>query len=62
MNEEKKHNHLKGSLIFLLGAAILILGITLILSWWPCTVLLFKGAAGIILALAGMLMLFLSKR
>ena len=44
--------------LFVIGFFILILGITLTLVWWPHVVLLFKGAAGIILALAGLLMLY----
>ncbi len=48
-------------LCFILGGAMLILGIALILAWWVYVGILFKGAAGILLALIGMFILFLAK-
>ena len=53
---------MKQILMFMLGAGILILGITLILGWWNDVVILFKGGAGIVLALGGLLTLYLAKR
>jgi len=40
------------------GFFILILGITLILAWWQDVVIFLKGTLGMILALAGLLMLY----
>ncbi len=45
--------------LFLVGAALLVSGISLVLSWWPEVVLLFKGVIGMALALAGLLALYL---
>ena len=52
----------KSNFIFLSGFFILILGVGLILLWWPEMVNLFKGAAGIILALTGLIVLYTVKR
>jgi len=52
----------KLNFIFFVGFFILILGVGLILLWWPEAVNLFKGAAGIILALAGLIVLYTVKR
>ena len=43
-------------------SGILVLGITLTLSWWVDVVVLFKGAIGIMLALLGILGLFLLRK
>ena len=43
---------------FLVGIFILILGITLILVWWKDVAALFRGVAGMILALGGLLVLY----
>ena len=48
----------KRFILFLVGFFIVILGITLILAWWKDVVILFRGAVGIILALAGLLTLY----
>lgn len=55
----KKNDVSKKAVLFLAGSAVLISGVTLILSWWPEVVLLFKGAVGMVLALAGLVMLAL---
>ena len=41
---------------------MLVLGITLTLSWWADVVVLFKGASGIALALIGIFGLFLLRK
>ena len=46
---------------FLAGAVCLVAGIVLILSWWPVVVLLLKGVAGMILALTGMILMYLAR-
>ena len=52
---------MKKIFLFIAGGIILILGISLILKDWVDVVIVFKGIAGIVLALAGMLMLFLAR-
>ena len=42
----------------LLGVVILIVGITMILAWWPQVVALFQGFLGLAFAIAGMLVLY----
>lgn len=42
----------------MLGSFILVLGITLILVWWPDVVALFRASIGMALALAGLLVLY----
>ena len=44
-----------------LGGGLLILGISSVLAWWPQVVNLFKGMAGMILAVAGLVVLYLIK-
>jgi len=51
----------KKVLLFVLGAVTMLAGVTLILKWWAYVGVLFKGAIGIGLALAGLVMLFLAK-
>ncbi len=43
---------------FLAGFILLIAGITCVLGWWPYLVVVFKGAAGPVLALAGIVVLY----
>ena len=56
MAEEKQGY--KKFLKVLLGIAILIVGITLILAWWPQVVAFFQGFLGIAFAIGGMLVLY----
>ena len=51
-------NNYKKFVLFVIGFFVLVLGITLILVWWKDVVALFKGAMGVILALAGLFMLY----
>ena len=43
------------------GLVSLVLGIALVLAWWPDVVSLFKGMIGIVLALAGMILLYMTR-
>jgi hypothetical protein len=61
VNDDQKNTY-KKFVLFLVGFFILILGITLVLIWWADVVVLFRGALGIILALAGLLTLYAVKR
>lgn len=47
--------------LFIAGFGILILGITLILQWWAYLSVIVKGAAGIVLALTGLVILAIAK-
>ena len=51
----------KKMILFIVGVAFLLIGVTLILRWWPYLEIIFKGALGVVLALAGLVMLFLAK-
>lgn len=48
----------KKILALTVGIFLLILGVTLILTWWPDLIVLFRGAIGFVLALAGLLVLY----
>ena len=49
----------KKTVFVLAGVVSLVLGITLILAWWPNVVILFQGMIGIVLALLGILLLYI---
>jgi len=55
------HDDYKKFLISLVGIFIVIFGVTLNLLWWDDFVRLLKGGVGIILALAGLLILYTVK-
>ena len=52
---------MKKELPVLVGTITLVVGLALILVWWPNVVALLKGAIGVILALAGLLVLHSAK-
>jgi uncharacterized membrane protein len=58
MVKENNKNSYKRFVLFTVGIFILALGITLILVWFSEAVMLFKGAVGVILALAGLFMVY----
>ncbi len=58
MAKDDQKDSYKKFVLFAIGFFILILGITLVLVWWKDIVVLFKGAVGIILALAGIFMMY----
>ena len=41
-----------------IGGFAAILGVTLILAWWPDVVSLFRGGVGIVLAVGGLLAIY----
>ncbi len=45
-------------ILYLVGSAILVLGIALVLRFWADVVLVFRAGIGIVLALAGLLVLY----
>ena len=58
MANEDKQNNYKRFVLFVVGFFILVLGITLILVCFKDVVVLFRGALGIVFALAGLFMLY----
>lgn len=48
----------KKCVLFMLGSFILVLGIALVLRWWPDVAILFRAGIGMALALAGLLILY----
>ncbi len=54
--------NLKKTALYLSGSFVLVLGNTLILVWWQDVAALFRGVAGIGLALAGLLVLYSLKK
>lgn len=58
MSEEQDPKNYKRFLIGLVGIFVLILGVSLILSWWSAMVVLIKGTIGIVLAVAGLLIMY----
>ena len=44
------------------GVAVLVIGLALILVWWPSVISIVKGGVGIALALIGMLLIHSAKR
>lgn len=51
----------KKDMIFWGGIAVLIIGIWMILAWWPHVVSFFKGFLGIAVAIGGLLMMYTKK-
>jgi len=62
MNNKKNKYSYKRFVNNLIGAFILIFGVTLILAWWQDVVILFRGSAGMALALAGLVMLYMMNK
>lgn len=48
-------------MLFLIGSMVLIAGLTLILVWWQDVVVLFRGVIGMLVALGGLLLLYMVK-
>lgn len=51
----------KKDMIFVGGIGVLIIGVWMILAWWPHVVSFFKGFLGIAVAVAGLLMMYTKK-
>ena len=49
---------MKRPLLFIFGVLFLVIGITLILAWWPHVVNFVKGFSGTVLAVAGLFMIY----
>ena len=56
----RKRNKTSKSIQFAAGSLMVVLGIALILAWWPDVAVLFKGAARTVIALAGMILLYMA--
>lgn len=46
---------------FLAGGMLTVIGISLVLAWWQDVVILFRGVVGIVVALTGLVMMYLVK-
>ena len=57
--EKKKRS--KKVILLTVGTVLLVLGITLVLVWWSDVVLLFRSLSGMVLALVGLLVLYMVK-
>ena len=60
MGLDKKVKESKPALL-ISGLIFLILGITLVLDWWQDVLTVFRGFAGVIIALGGLLVLYMVK-
>ncbi len=58
MTKSNSENKYKKFVLFVAGIFILVLGITLVLLWWTDVMILCKGAVGMMLALAGLFMVY----
>ena len=58
MAKDDQKNGYKKFVLFVAGFFVLVLGVTLILVWWKDVAMMFRGAVGIILAFAGLFMLY----
>ncbi len=47
---------------FVVGGVALVVGIALVLNYWPHVINIFKGISGMALALVGMFMLYLASQ
>lgn len=61
MASSKKKAGTPNYVLVVLGAGMLVAGITLVLVWWPYVLALFKGVIGMVLAVAGLVALYLLK-
>lgn len=60
MGLDKQIKASKAALLFF-GLAFMILGIVLVLVWWQDVVIVFRGFIGVIIALGGLLVLYMVK-
>ena len=51
---------MKTTLQIIVGIAMLVTGVTFVLAWWPDVVVIFKGVTGTALAIAGLIILYLT--
>jgi uncharacterized membrane protein len=59
MKQNKQSPSYKKFLMYLSAVFSMLLGITLVLVWWPDVVSLFRGFVGMAFALAGLLILYI---
>lgn len=53
---------MKKGILFVVGMFLVIAGVTLVLVWWQDVVTLFRGGTGMVLAVAGLLVLYSLKK
>ncbi len=49
-------------LLGVVGVIALVVGLTLVLVWWPDVMVLFRGILGIVLAVAGLFILYIIRQ
>ncbi len=60
MSKENDKAGYKKFLMFLVGVFVLILGVTFVLVWWEDVAAVFRGFIGVILAIAGLVVLYMT--
>lgn len=48
--------------VFVSGLVVLVIGVSMVLAWWPEVVSFFKGFLGIAAAIGGLLMMYFAKK
>lgn len=61
MTHNAPKKNLQKTFIFCCGMILMVVGVALILHWWPYLVVVFKGVAGMALALAALCLFVLAK-
>jgi len=52
----------KTQAIFVSGLVVLVIGISMVLAWWPDVISFFKGFLGVTAAIGGLLMMYFAKK
>ncbi|HRZ41013.1 MAG TPA: hypothetical protein P5246_08390 [Candidatus Omnitrophota bacterium] len=52
----------KAQAIFVSGLVVLVIGISMVLAWWPDVISFFKGFLGVTAAIGGLLMMYFAKK
>ncbi len=60
--EEEMSKEQKLQVIFISGLVILVIGVSMILAWWPDVVAFVKGFLGMAVAIGGLLMMYFAKK
>ncbi len=62
IKEEAMSKADKTQAVFVAGLVVLVFGVILILMWWPDVVSFFRGFLGIVVSIAGLLMMYSLKK
>jgi hypothetical protein len=55
---DKKYQHF---VLVLSGICAIVVGVTMILSWWDAVVMLVKGGLGVVCTVAGLVVLYVAR-